>query len=154
MKRLVAAWAATAVAATGAAVAVLGLLGNGLTGTDRHVLAPEEVRAELATATARATAAPVPTASPTGQSRLIRSAGGTVIAACEDGRVTLRSWSPAQGYKVDSVDPGPDHEAKVEFEPDDGEEVELKIVCSDGAPVVRESRPSGPVTGSGPPRQR
>jgi hypothetical protein len=138
MKRLVAAWAATAIAATGAAVAVLGLLGNGLTGSDSHVLGPEEVRAELATATTRGAATPAPAATQTGQSRLIRSAGGTVIASCDGGLVTLRSWSPAQDYKVDGVEPGPAGEAKVEFEPDEGEEVELTIVCSGGAPVVRE----------------
>ncbi|GAA3705540.1 hypothetical protein GCM10022224_083750 [Nonomuraea antimicrobica] len=140
------AWAATAAAATGAAVAVLGLLGTGLTGADSHVLGPEEIRAALATATTRTPttpsattpsaaaspeATPGATVTPTSQDRLIRSAGGTVIASCADGLVTLRSWSPAQGYSVDSVERGPASEARVEFEPDEGEEVKLRIVCSD-----------------------
>ncbi|MEV4068866.1 hypothetical protein ACGFJC_02045 [Nonomuraea fuscirosea] len=157
MKRLVVAWAATALAATGAAVAVIGLLGNGITGTDGHVLSAGEVRSALATAATRTpTAIPTnsPTSSPTGsptstgappsatpsrtpRDKLIRSAGGTVIASCDGDLVTLRSWSPAQDYSVDSVDAGPAREAKVEFEPDEGEDVELTIVCSGGSPVVR-----------------
>ncbi|WP_052424335.1 hypothetical protein [Nonomuraea candida] len=138
MKKLVAAWVATAVAATGAAVAVLLLLGNGLTGTDSHVLGPSEVRAALATATTRA-AAPsrAPSPAPAGQDRLIRSAGGTVIASCEGDLVTLRSWSPAQDWSVDEVESGPAREAKVEFEPDDGDELELTILCRAGVPVTQ-----------------
>lgn len=150
MKRLVVAWAATALAATGAAVAVIGLLGNGITGTDGHVLDAGEVRSALATAatrtptaTAAPTAAPTSTGAPsatpsrTAREKLIRSAGGTVIASCDGDLVTLRSWSPAQDYSVDGVDAGPAREAKVEFEPDEGEDVELTIVCSGGSPVVR-----------------
>ncbi|MFG1702387.1 hypothetical protein ACFLIM_04260 [Nonomuraea sp. M3C6] len=136
MKRLVLAWAVTAVAATGAAVAVLGLLGTGLTGSSSHVLSPAEVRAALTTATPRTVAAPTGTPAQASQGKLIRSAGGTVIASCDGDQVTLRSWSPAQGYSVDGVEAGPAREAKVEFEPDEGEEVELKIICSGGQPVT------------------
>ncbi|GAA3596506.1 hypothetical protein GCM10022419_094660 [Nonomuraea rosea] len=137
MKRLVAAWAATAVAATGTAVAVLGLLGNGLTGTSSHVLSQGEVRSALATATTRAAATPGAAPSQAAQGKLIRSAGGTVIASCDGDLVTLRSWSPAQDYSVDDVEPGPAVEAKVEFEPHEGDELELKITCSGGRPVMR-----------------
>ncbi|MEU6780932.1 hypothetical protein ABZ912_17155 [Nonomuraea angiospora] len=143
MKRLVLAWAATAVAATGAAVAVLTLLGTGLTGDSGHVLSPAEVRAALNTATQRATGTPAGDATPTAgtppqtaQGKLIRTAGGTVIASCEGDLVTLRSWSPAQNYSVDQVEPGPARKAKVEFEPEEGAEVELKIECSAGQPVT------------------
>ncbi|MFG6190827.1 hypothetical protein [Nonomuraea sp. JJY05] len=140
MKRLVLAWAATAVAATGAAVAVLTLLGTGLTGDSGHVLSPAEVRAALNTATQRATATPsAPTGTPPQptQGKLIRTAGGTVIASCEGDLITLRSWSPAQNYSVDQVEPGPARRAKVEFEPEEGAEVELEIECSAGRPVTR-----------------
>ncbi|GGT13507.1 hypothetical protein ACFFV7_24700 [Nonomuraea spiralis] len=137
MKRLVLAWAATAVAATGAAVAVLGLLGTGVTGTSSRVLSGPEVRAALATATARA-ATPPPRTAARAQDRLVRSPGGTVIASCSGGGlVTLRSWSPAQGYSVDGVEAGPAREAKVEFEPEDGREVELKIICTPEGPAAR-----------------
>ncbi|MFI7634396.1 hypothetical protein [Nonomuraea sp. NPDC049400] len=140
MKRLVLAWAATAVAATGAAVGVLALLGTGLTGDSGHVLSQAEVRAALSTATQRATGpatALTPGTATPSPGKLIRSPGGTVIASCAGDLVTLRSWSPAQNHSVDTVEPGPAREAKVEFEPDEGEEVELKITCSSGRPVTR-----------------
>ncbi|MFI7462539.1 hypothetical protein [Nonomuraea sp. NPDC049646] len=136
MKRLVLAWAVTAAAATGAAVAVLGLLGTGVTGPSSRVLSGPEVRAALSTATARA-ATPMPRTSARAQDRLMRTEAGTVIASCSGGLVTLRSWSPAQGYSVDGVQPGPAREAKVEFEPEDGEEVELKIFCTPDGPATR-----------------
>ena len=60
-----------------------------------------------------------------------------MIASCSGGQVTLRSWSPAQGYSVDGVEAGPAAEAKVEFEPEEGEEIELKITCSPSGPVAR-----------------
>ncbi|MGI5269994.1 hypothetical protein ACQEUU_12650 [Nonomuraea sp. CA-218870] len=165
MKRLLLAWAVTAIAATGAAVAVLGLLGGGLTGTSGRVMTQEEARATLArvtTATQRPPLSPStspstspsekPSASPpvspsvsaspgvtqTPENEVIRSAGGTVIASCAGGQVTLRSWSPAQGYSVDGVDPGPDTEAGVEFEADaeGAEDVEIKVRCEAGRPVM------------------
>ncbi|MFI6790364.1 hypothetical protein ACIBG4_23865 [Nonomuraea sp. NPDC050383] len=147
MKRYVVAWAATAAAATGAAVAVLGLLGGSLTAGSGRVLDRDDVRAALASAAARPrptgtpatpTGAPAPspgTAAPAGGGRLLQTAGGTVIASCEGDRVRLRSWSPAQGFSVDGVEPGPALRAKVEFEPEEGEEVEVVIVCSGGRPV-------------------
>ncbi|MGN9838032.1 hypothetical protein ACTMTI_07910 [Nonomuraea sp. H19] len=132
--RLVLAWAATAVAATGASLAVLGLLGTGITGTSSHVLSEAEVRAALTTAGPRAAVTPGTAPAQTSQGKLIRSAGGTVIASCAGDQVTLRSWSPAQGYSTDGVEPGPAREATVEFEPDEGEDVELTITCTGGQP--------------------
>ncbi|MEU4572900.1 hypothetical protein ACBI99_26000 [Nonomuraea sp. ATR24] len=141
MKRLVLAWAATAVAATGAAVAVLGLVGGALTGSSGEVMTQDEARAALATASARqpapATTTPGPSAQPTSQGgEFVRSPGGTVIASCDGDRATLRSWSPAQGYSVDGVEPGPALEVQVEFEADEGEDVELTIGCRGGRPVT------------------
>ncbi|MEV1239809.1 hypothetical protein ACIBO2_39620 [Nonomuraea sp. NPDC050022] len=139
VKRLVLAWAATALAATGAAVAVLGLLGGVFTGTSGRVLSQSEIRAALATAPVRppGTAAPKASAGPRGD-KVLRTAGGTVIASCAGGRVTLRSWSPAQGYSVDDVDPGPRQEARVEFDADEdeGTDVEVRIGCSGDQPVM------------------
>ncbi|RVX38154.1 hypothetical protein EDD27_0447 [Nonomuraea polychroma] len=138
MKRLVLAWVVTAVAATAASLAVLGLVGTGLTGASSRVLSQEDARAALATATPRAaTTTPAGTPAQWQQGKLIRSAGGTVIASCTGDQVVLRSWSPAQGYSVDGVEPGPANEATVEFEPDEGEDVELKIVCVNGSPAAQ-----------------
>jgi serine/threonine-protein kinase len=139
MKRLVLYWAVAAVAVTSTSVAVLGLLGTGITGTSARVLSQDEVRAALSTATPRAAGAPVVPPARTGQEKLVRSAGGTVIASCDGDEVTLRSWSPAQGYSVDGVEPGPADEASVEFEPNDGEDVELTITCAGGLPVTQIS---------------
>lgn len=144
MKRLVLAWMATAVAATGAAVAALGLVSGALTGTSGQVLTQDEARAALATLTrspqpSAASASPPPpgatTPPGTPEGEFIRTPGGTVIASCSGGLVTLRSWSPAQGHSVDGVEPGPAREAEVEFEADEGEDVELRLGCSGDRPV-------------------
>jgi hypothetical protein len=102
------------------------------------VLSQAEVRAALATASAPALHAPAASSAPAYGGKVIRTAGGTVIASCVGGMVTLRSWSPAQGYSVDDADPGPRQEAKVEFDADadEGEDVEVRIACSGGEPVT------------------
>ncbi|MGW0586727.1 hypothetical protein [Streptosporangium sp. NPDC002607] len=80
------------------------------------------------------TAAPV--AEP-GESRVITTAGGRVIARCKDGLVTLRSWSPAQGFQTDDVERGPADRARVEFESEETE-VKVEVNCAaDGSPVHR-----------------
>lgn len=144
MKRLVLAWVATAVAATGAAVAALGLVSGALTGTSGQVLTQDEARAALATLTRSAPPSAVPATSPppgataapgTPEGEFIRTPGGTVIASCSGGLVTLRSWSPAQGHSVEGVEPGPARAAEVEFEADEGEDVELRLGCSGDRPV-------------------
>ncbi|MFI6325812.1 hypothetical protein ACIBG8_50430 [Nonomuraea sp. NPDC050556] len=133
MKRLVLAWLATAVAATAAAVAVLGLLGGSLTGASGRVMTQEEARAALGSAPALASGAPAPA---NGTPKAFRTAGGTVIASCHDGLVQVRSASPAQGYAVDDPDTDPDDKVKVEFEADEGEDVELELGCANGEPVM------------------
>jgi hypothetical protein len=148
MKRFVVAWVATAIAATGAAVAALGLVSGALTGTSGQVMSQDEARAALATRTHSASPSATPavprtpatpqtaTATPgPPEGELIRTPGGTVIASCSGGLVTLRSWSPAQGYSVDGVEPGPGREAELEFEAGEGEDVELKLGCSGDHPI-------------------
>ncbi|WP_344920705.1 hypothetical protein [Streptosporangium oxazolinicum] len=84
------------------------------------------------TVTVTTTATPV--AEP-GKSRVITTAGGRVIARCEDGLVTLRSWSPAQGFQADDVERGPASRARVEFETEE-DEVKVEVHCAaDGSPV-------------------
>ncbi|MGS2641605.1 hypothetical protein [Streptosporangium sp. G12] len=84
------------------------------------------------TVTVTTTATPV--AEP-GKSRLITTVGGKVIARCENGLVTLRSWSPAQGFQADDVERGPAYRARVEFESEE-DEVKVEVHCAaDGSPV-------------------
>ncbi|MFI6477315.1 hypothetical protein ACIBH1_05245 [Nonomuraea sp. NPDC050663] len=148
MTRLVLAWVATALAAIAAGVAVLGLLGgSSLAGGGGKVLDRDEVRDALAAATATASpqtsaapssAAPsaVRSESPSPQASVLTTAGGTIVASCSAGQVTLRSWSPAQGYSTDDADPGPAPTVKVEFEPEDGDELEVRVGCAGERPVV------------------
>ncbi|GAA3418227.1 hypothetical protein [Streptosporangium vulgare] len=68
---------------------------------------------------------------------MITTVGGKVIARCENGLVTLRSWSPAQGFQADDVERGPAQRARVEFETEE-DEVKVEVHCAaDGSPVHR-----------------
>lgn len=139
----VAGWLVTAMIATGAGVAVITVVGEALWGAEGRVLSPEEVRRALATAALVTPGTPMvpttPTASaipePGGTERVISTDGGTVIARCADGLVTLRSWNPAQGYHVDDADRGPARRAEVEFEAEDAK-IKIEIRCGpDGLPT-------------------
>ncbi|NUT42281.1 MAG: hypothetical protein HOV86_20075 [Thermoactinospora sp.] len=139
MTRLVLAWVATALAAIAAGVAVLGLLGgSSLAGGGGKVLDRDEVRDALAAASPKISAPPaaVSSESPSSQASVLTTAGGTIVASCSAGQVTLRSWSPAQGYSIDDADPGPAPTVKVEFEPEDGDELEVRVGCAGERPVV------------------
>jgi hypothetical protein len=85
------------------------------------------------------TATPPPTATPTATAaagrKTFSTRGGTAIAVCEGATVRLLSWAPAQGYGVESADPGPDDEhAEVKFEGTAGK-VELRVRCANGIPT-------------------
>jgi hypothetical protein len=172
----VAGWLITGFLATGAGVAVIGLLGEPLTGSALRPLSSAEIDEALAGTTPQAVAGPTadpastparpasstpaapapstpaspapdpsspvsspsPSAAPvTGRSGVIDTAGGSVIARCEDGLVTLRAWSPAQGFHVEKVERGPADRARVEFESDETK-AKVEVRCSaDGSPVHR-----------------
>ncbi|MQA85639.1 MAG: hypothetical protein GEV03_13680 [Streptosporangiales bacterium] len=69
--------------------------------------------------------------------------GGTVVASCADGRVTIRSWTPNQGFSADSVERGPTRTASVEFESEE-EEYTAQVRCDDsGAPTARTEADDG-----------
>ncbi|MFD9945047.1 hypothetical protein ACFWYW_11740 [Nonomuraea sp. NPDC059023] len=146
MKRLMLAWAVTALAAAGVAVAVLGLLGGVLTGQSGNVMTQAEARSALATLpSANPTGSPTdpgasPSTAPTGGGapvgKVIKTRGGTVIATCSAGQVSLRNWSPSQGYSVDDPEPGPASSLKVEFDREEGEDVEVVVRCQNGRPVI------------------
>jgi len=72
-----------------------------------------------------------------GQTRVLTSRGGSVVASCQSGQVYLRSWSPAPGYTVDEVERGPADGAEIKFQstggPDD--EVKMHLTCRSGVPT-------------------
>ncbi|RBQ14777.1 hypothetical protein DP939_39075 [Spongiactinospora rosea] len=123
-------WLGTAVAATTAGVALIGLLGGTLTGPAGGPLSEEQVRRMLAqpAGTPRGVpSAPVSGPAP-GPGTLISTEGGTLVARCSGGMVTLGSLTPAQGYAVDDVDAGPVARARAEFETGDTE-IRVEVRC-------------------------
>lgn len=152
---VIAGWLATALVATVAGVALIGRLGESLSGPSGNVLSAGQVRQALATITTAPptfatppatppTPPPSPDATvtpgPSSRTKLITTRGGVVVASCDGDQVTLRSWSPAQGYEVDDVDPGPDDDAEVIFESGDSE-TEIEIHCTPAGPdpTIRSS---------------
>ncbi|MEV0613776.1 hypothetical protein AB0I81_10680 [Nonomuraea sp. NPDC050404] len=158
----VAAWLITVLAAMGAGVAVIGFLGESLTGPSRNIMSAEQVLRALTEATprlrplpsesasrSRTPSSPSPSKPPVSRKTSRRSAppagprmitkrvttsGGTVIARCERSRVTLRSLSPAQGYQIGAVEPGPGAGAVARFVTAETE-VRIDIRCSASGPV-------------------
>lgn len=65
---------------------------------------------------------------------MLGSPGGTVLAQCTDGRVSVLSASPAPGFTVDDEIEVEDGGAtRVEFEAEESE-VRVEISCVDGVP--------------------
>ncbi|MEU9783807.1 hypothetical protein AB0H92_23045 [Streptomyces phaeochromogenes] len=147
-------WTAAAVAATLTGLAAVEIIGDGITGSsDGQAISSKQVEQQLDTAKASPSPDPDPgqgqgqgtdqgtdqaTATPTAIATAVRKTfstpGGTAIAVCEGATVRLLSWAPAQGYGVDSADPGPDDEhAEVKFEGSAGK-VELRVRCVNGRP--------------------
>jgi hypothetical protein len=153
-------WTAAAVAATLTGLAAVEIIGDGITGsTDGQAISSKQVERQLDAAKGTPSPDPDPDRSPspspspdpgqgqgTGQASATPTAtatavrktfstpGGTAIAACDGATVRLLSWAPAQGYGVDSADPGPDDEhAEVKFEGSAGK-VELRVRCVNGRP--------------------
>lgn len=94
-----------------------------------------------ATATPAATATPRPSATqpappPAAATATLSSAGGTVVASCTAGTVRLLAWSPAPGYAVDEVEPGPAAEAEVRFA-GGGTRVQVSVTCGAAGPEQR-----------------
>ncbi|MBE3011265.1 septum formation initiator [Microbispora sp. NEAU-D428] len=148
----VAGWLLAAALATGTGVAVLGLLGRPLTGQAERPMTAEEIRLALARDTpgppfpASTPAGATPAGSSGGETpdaatgrRLVSTGAGSLIARCDGGLVRLQSWTPAQGFEVDDVDPGPDDRARVKFESDEGR-LEIEVRCAGGVPVPRVTR--------------
>lgn len=69
---------------------------------------------------------------------------GTAVAECcrDAATVKLVSWSPAEGYSADDVEPGPAVRASVELEPvaDDADDRTVLVRCVDGKPHTAYER--------------
>lgn len=159
------AWLSAAVATTVVGVAAINSLSAGLLGADQQPLTSEDLQRQLSATPSPQPAAdesadpgglsPAPTtrsvrppatspASPAPQptARVLTSRGGTVLASCTGDVVTLRSWSPAQGFRVDDVHRGPGPVASIEFvryADHRRDEVHVTVVCTDGHPDGRVS---------------
>ncbi|TDE00587.1 septum formation initiator [Jiangella asiatica] len=147
-------WLAAAAGATAAGLAAVGMIGSDIFGSSQDPLTQSEVAQRLASPEPTAPDATSPTAAPTGtpspspspsatqppvgESRVVNTAAGTVIARCvANGLVEIQSATPAQGYDVDTDDGDEDHPS-VKFE-NDSSEIEVRLRCVDGVidPEIR-----------------
>jgi hypothetical protein len=86
-----------------------------------------------------ATAAPSPPAA--GDGTVLTSSGGEVVASCQAAGAYLISWSPLQGYEVDSVARGPAATARVTFDSNASRvTVTMVVSCSGGVPSATSTR--------------
>jgi hypothetical protein len=141
-------WLAVVIVATLAGVGALRLVGDSLASTPGGVRSQADVARELAAASGRpapstapptATATPsstptAPTASADPGLKTFVTPGGTVVARCANGAVSIESWWPAQGYKLDHLEEGPDRDAEVKFRGSAGRS-EIKLRCDGDQPV-------------------
>jgi hypothetical protein len=130
----VAGWLAAAVAATLTGLGAVRIIGEGITGTAAATLSQEQVADALA-APAPATRTPIPRPTASGPTKTFVTDGGTVVARCENGLVTLVSWAPALGFQVTDADPGPDDDAEVKFR-SNNQEQETQVTCKEGSPTL------------------
>ncbi len=95
------------------------------------------------------TPTPKPTPSPKTQTRLIYTGGGSVVAVCSGAVIRLISFSPAQGFRVAHVVPGPAAWVVVDFASTrGGHDVWVGAYCRRGIPTEADGQP-----GHWPPRE-
>ncbi|MEU8272404.1 hypothetical protein AB0B89_35290 [Sphaerisporangium sp. NPDC049002] len=156
-------WLVVGLVATGAGIVVTAFLGESITGSASRALSPAEIRRSLdaspspsplatgdgsgagtaspsgtesAAARPSASASVSPSASAArGQTKVFSARGGTVVARCAGGLVTLRSWTPAQGYEVKDAERGPRDKVRVRFESQDAR-TEIETRCSGDHPTA------------------
>jgi hypothetical protein len=146
------AWLIVAFLTTLGGLAAVNSLGDGILGSAERPLTRESVDAELSSepsgspSVSLPSSEPSPTATDTGSplepppaapvSHTFSSPGGTVTAACSGDVITLRYWSPAQGYEADHVVRGPGSSASIRFRQGGrGHGIRLAFACDNGSPV-------------------
>ncbi|MFD9702415.1 hypothetical protein [Lentzea sp. NPDC059081] len=148
------AWLLAALVAAGAGTVALDLVGEGLLGTQTQALTQDEVAKALAavgqpaTSTRPSTTQPTSTQPSTPQSppsSAVRGAprgltvpGGSIVAECTNGLVTLTTWTPDPGYRSHDVNQGPAAQAFVKFKADRAKlESRVTITCLGGEPQAQ-----------------
>ncbi len=79
--------------------------------------------------------APAPASPLSAAGALLSSAGGTVVAVCEQAGTYLQSWSPQQGYEANGVLRGPTGTAQVSFTSGQAR-VTMLVTCPGGVPAA------------------
>lgn len=131
-------WLTAAALATGAGMVAVGVIGAGIVPAAPQPLDAQQVEAMARSAAAHPPGTPSPSPAPDPAStKVLSTAGGTVLARCEGGRVVISSASPAQGYQVDQDD-DTDHggrTAEVKFGSEETD-IKVKVHCADGVPTA------------------
>ncbi|MEV4512129.1 hypothetical protein AB0K00_24560 [Dactylosporangium sp. NPDC049525] len=140
------AWLLTVAAATAVATGAVGSMREGIFGTADAPYTEADVDALLAASSAGPTTAPptpTPAASPAsspgggGVVRALTTAGGTIVAACEAGLVTLRTWTPNSGFEAEHVQRGPAPVASLRFKArSGGGDVRAQVTCAGTEPSL------------------
>jgi hypothetical protein len=164
-------WLAGAALAAVGVTAALSLLGAGIVGGGGgQVLTQADVHRELARqppapaspdpasptpaspapGTSRPGQAPHPSSSRSPAPSVFHAAGGTVLASCSAGQVTLTHLIPAQGYQTDSNSRGPAASAWVKFQ-NGGTEQTVTVTCAGDHPRLVTAPDDEPTGGGGEP---
>ncbi|GAB3823810.1 hypothetical protein GCM10027610_001220 [Dactylosporangium cerinum] len=139
-----AAWLLTVAVATAVATWAVGSMRQGIFGTSDAPYSEADVEARLAASSSGPTVAPptpapssAPASSPAGVVRALTTSGGTIVAVCEAGLVTLRSWTPNAGFEAERVQRGPAAVASLRFKArSGGGDVRAQVVCSGTEPRI------------------
>ncbi|GII89930.1 hypothetical protein [Sinosporangium siamense] len=136
-------WLVAAVIATVGSIAVIRLVVPDLTGSTGAARSTEDVTRALAQTTpvAAATSRPSPTptgepSSASGKKRAISTKGGSFIATCTNGTVTVQNLFAGQGFQLDDGPYGTGKRVEVEFE---SERLDIRVtVTCDANGIPRE----------------
>jgi hypothetical protein len=133
----VASWLVAATAATSVGVVAGGAAGTSIVGAPVSPLSNEQVNRALAGSSPTPSRQPTttPSATVSGITRVLGTAGGTVIARCLTGQATLMSWSPAQGYEAKNILAGPGMTVGLTFE-DGDTAIGVRVGCRAGVPTA------------------
>ena len=147
---MIAGWVAVAAATAAVGVAALDIAGAGILGPASQTLSQDDVARQLAAAPPATSPAPSSATPPTSSTssasaptpRALPFAQGTLYAQCDNGQVTLMSWTLTQGFRVDDVNRGPGATASIKVKTSGsskggrGSETTAILTCVAGDPHV------------------